>query len=276
MFRLDDLIDATREPNPYEPGAELWNDPHISKMMLAAHLAPDTDAASYRPEKIRAICEYLTRAMGLKRGDSMVDLGCGPGLYCSRLAQKGFLLTGIDRSENSLSYARSHDKETNYIRASYLDPFGKNQFEAAIMVFQDYGVPSPENRKILLSNLFHALKPEGTFAFDVPSMAAYESRVEAAAPKWYAADAGFWRPGKHFVLEKTIRYPGMPVLCNFVIVLDAEGIKAYHIHQTYFSPETIRRELEESGFSVEAIFSNLYGEEYTPASPVIGVICRKA
>ena len=75
----------------------------------------------YRPEKIRALCEYLVPTMKLKQGDSIVDHGCGPGLYCSQLAQKGLRLTGIDRSKNSIAYAKDHDKDTNYILSSYLN-----------------------------------------------------------------------------------------------------------------------------------------------------------
>lgn len=276
MLTLDDLINADRCPAPYKPGEELWNDPHISKMMLEAHLSPDTDAASYKPEKIHAICEYLVRTMDLRNGDSIVDLGCGPGLYCSLLVQNGFRLTGIDRSENSIRYARNHDKNTNYILASYLDSFGVNQFNAALMISQDYGVLSPESRKILLGNIRNALKLNGYFAFDVSSMAAFQNRIDGAASKWYASGSGFWRPHKHFVLEKTIIYPDIPTLCDFVTVFDSCGVKAYHIYQSFFSPESIRSELKENGFQVEAVSSNLYGEKYSVASLEIGVICRKA
>ncbi|MCO1603782.1 class I SAM-dependent methyltransferase [Desulfosporosinus nitroreducens] len=277
MLTLDDLINADRCPAPYEPGEELWNDPHISKMMLEAHLSTDTDAASYMPEKIQEICEFLARTMVLKSGDSIVDLGCGPGLYCSRLVQKGFYLTGIDRSESSICYARNqnHDKHANYILASYLNPFGSNQFDAALMISQDYGVLSPENRKILLSNIRNALKPNGYFAFDVSSMTAFQNRTNGTASKWYASGAGFWRPHKHFVLEKTIIYPDMPTLCDSVVVCDS-GVKAYHIYQSFFSPESIRSELEENGFQVEAVLSNLRGEKFNEASPALGVICKKA
>ncbi|TEB15233.1 hypothetical protein Psfp_02270 [Pelotomaculum sp. FP] len=277
MLTLDDLINADRCPAPYEPGAELWNDPHISKMMLEAHLSPDTDAASYKPEKIQAICEYLARTMGLKNGDSLVDLGCGPGLYCSQLVQKGFHLTGIDRSENSICYARNHNhnKLVNYILASYLNPFGANQFAAALMISQDYGVLSPENRKKLLGNIRNALKPGGYFAFDVSSMAAFQNRINNPISKWYASASGFWRPHKHFILEKTIIYPDIPTICDFVVVFDS-GVKAYHIYQSFYSPESISLELEENGFRVEAVLANLYGEKYSAASLEIGVICRKA
>lgn len=275
MFTFDDIINATTFPEPYEPGGELWNDPHISKMMLEAHLSQDTDAASYRPEKIAAICAYLIGAMRLKNGKSIADLGCGPGLYCSRLAQQGFHMTGIDRSENSIRYAKNQDRESNYVLASYLDPFGINQFEAALMVSQDYGVLSPQNRKVLLGNVRNALKPNGWFAFDVCSISAFENRKDTADLKWYASDSGFWRPHKHFVLKKTIFYPHIFALCDFVTVLDSLGIEAYHIYQSFFSPDSIRAELEENGFGVDAILSNLYGEPYSPASLEIGVICRK-
>lgn len=276
MFRFDDLINADKCPRPYEPGAELWNDPHISKMMLEAHLSLDTDAASYRPEKIRAICEYLVQTMKLKKNDSIVDLGCGPGLYCSRLVEKGYCLTGIDRSENSIHYAQDHDKNTNYILSSYLNPFGENQFEAALMISQDYGVLSPENRRILLGNVSNALKPNGYFVFDVCSMAAFQNRRNTSTSKWYASDSGFWRPHKHFVLEKTIFYTEINALCDFVTVFDSDSVKEYHIYQTFFSPDTIRLELEENGFHVEALMSNLSSEKYSPASLEIGVVCTKA
>lgn len=276
MFTVDDLIHAVRSPEPYEPGAELWNDPHISQMMLKAHLSQDSDAASYRQEKIQAILEYLIQATGLKEGCSIADLGCGPGLYCSRLAQKGFVMSGIDRSENSIRHAKEHDRATNYSCASYLDPFGADRFDAALMVSQDYGVLSPQNRKLLLGNICKALKPNGWFAFDVCSMAAFQNRSDTAASNWYASDSGFFRPHRHVVLEKTILYPDIPALCDLITVVDSGGMEAYRIYQTFFSPDSIRAELEENGFRVEEIRSNLYGEEYSAASLETGVLCRKA
>ncbi len=276
MDTFDALMNAARCPEPYEPGEELWNDPHISKGMLQAHLSPDTDAASYQPEKIRAICAYLTREMGLKKGERAVDLGCGPGLYCSLLAREGLRMVGIDRSENSIRYAKEHDKDTAYFVADYLEPFGMDQFDAALMVSQDYGVLCPDNRKKLLGNIRKALRPAGRFAFDVCSRAAFQKRRKEADVKWYAADAGFWRPHKHFVLEKTIFYPDISALCDLVVVADPLGIKAYRIYQTFFTPESICAELEENGFHTEAVLSNLYGEQYEADSQMIGIICRKA
>jgi SAM-dependent methyltransferase len=274
---VQELMEATRKPEPFEPGEELWNDPHISRHMLEAHLAPDTDAASYRPETIEAILQYLPEAMRLKREAAIIDLGCGPGLYCERLAAMGYHMTGIDRSERSTLYAREHASGGNprYMLASYLEPFGENQFDAAIMVSQDYGVPCPENRRILLKNIRRALRSGGAFAFDVPSMAEYDSRIKHSSARWYASESGFWRPHPHFVLEDTLIYPDECVLCSRYVVMDDGGVKTYRVWQTYFSPESIRRELEKNGFRVEAVLSSLCGDSYQDASPVLGVICRK-
>ena len=249
MFCLNDLVEADRCPVPYEPGEELWNDRHISKRMLEAHFSSETDAASYRSQKIRAICDYLPQRMQLKKGAPIIDLGCGPGLYSELLAQRGFDMTGIDRSENSIQYAGEHHKDgkASYIPGSYLSPFGKGKFEAALMISEDYGVLSPENRKLLLRNIYTALKPNGYFAFDVSSLAALKTRMVNYAPKWYASGPGFWRPHKHFVLEKAFFYPDIPALCDLFSVFDAE-IKTYRIWQSFFSPDSIRMELESSGF----------------------------
>lgn len=275
MFSLDDLFRTDRRPEPYEPGAELWDDPHISGMMLQAHLSPDTDAASYKPETRQAICAYLMRAMGLKSGDSVVDLGCGPGLYCAALAAQDIVATGIDRSENSIRYAKSNDPKSDYIRASYLLPFGKAKFDAAFMISQDYGVLGPDHRKTLLGNIREALKPNGMFAFDVPSASAYRDRMNTAAPAWYSCESGFWRPGRYFVLKKTIFYPEISALCDYAAVFDADGVKVYHIYQTFFTPDSIRAELHESGFETMAVLSSLDGEPYRDDSPVIGILCKK-
>jgi len=273
---IDDLTEAARKPEPYEPGAELWNDPHISKGMLSAHLAPDTDAASYRPERIDAICENIIRIAGLKEGDSVVDLGCGPGLYCARFAAKGLRMTGIDRSERSIEYARAqHTPGVDYMLGSYLDSFGKGLYDAALLIWQDYGVLSPKDRLKLLKNVHRALKRGGCLLMDVASVAAFRQRLENADARWYAANEGFWRPHRHSVMEDVIPYPEIPAICERYVVEDLSGVSVYRIWQTYFTPDSLRSELAKCDFWAEMVMAGLDGGEYIETSPEIGVLCRR-
>ncbi len=277
MLTIANKIRELDRPAPFAAGAELWNDPHISKEMLKAHLSPDTDAASYKPAAIAAICRHLPDAMGLEKGASFVDLGCGPGLYAKELGMQGFAVTGIDRSEGSICYARELNAGLQgiFVNASYLQPFGEGRFDAAIMVSRDYGVLSPEDRRRFLKNVHTALKPGGYFALDMESLHAFSQLQKSACPYWEAAESGFWRPHPYMALSKTYFYPEMQVSCDLHVVMDEE-FTVYRIWQTYFSPQSIARELNEQGFEVRAVWGSLMGGRLAEDSAALGVLCRKA
>ena len=277
MLSVTGLLKELECPMPFAPGAELWNDPHISRQMLKAHLSPDTDAASYKPDTIASICRHLPQAMGLKEGAAIVDLGCGPGLYAKELTGRGFSVTGIDRSENSIRHARELNagRRAVFVNASYLEPFGEHCFDAATMISKDFGVLPPECRRTLLGNIRTALRPGGYFALDVHSLYDYAQRQKNDAPCWEASSSGFWRPHPYVTLSKTFFYSELSVLCTLHAVMDEE-IAVYRIWQTYYTPESITEELRQNGFAVRAVWGNLKGEALTESSPVIGVLCQKA
>lgn len=52
--------------------------------MLDVHLNPNIEAASRKPEMIDRSVKWMIETLGLKAGDIVLDLGCGPGLYASR------------------------------------------------------------------------------------------------------------------------------------------------------------------------------------------------
>jgi SAM-dependent methyltransferase len=244
--------------------------------MLRAHLDPKTDAASYRPEKIEAICSFLAREFALVSGSRVVDLGCGPGLYAANLARRGIHVTGVDQSENSIAYARQYASQNSldieYVIADYRSELVAEPCDAAIMVSQDYGVLSKPDRHKLLKNVCRLVRAGGFFALDIPSMVAWDELQEGT--RWYTADSGFWRPHPHVVLERQLKYPEIAASCRLVVVCDEE-VTAYRINQTYFSPESIAQELNEAGLAVHAIYSDLMGNELDGASRVLGLVCRR-
>ncbi|NLG24318.1 MAG: methyltransferase domain-containing protein [Clostridiales bacterium] len=270
-----ELLPGLARPAPYQPGAELWRDRYIAGQMLLAHLAPDTDAASYRPQTIAAICGALPGRMGLSPGDQIVDLGCGPGLYCRRLAELGYEMTGIDWSEGSIRHARAlcAGQRASFRAADYRTPFGQAQFDGALMILEDYGVLSPADRRLLLQNVAAALKPGGAFALDAAGRAALDARREHAA--WSANGPGFWRPHPHLLLTQTYLYPEASASCDLYAVLD-EGAAVYRNWQTYFTPDSLAAELREGGFEVVEWLSSLAGAPWCEKSPTLAAICRRA
>ena len=125
--------------------------------MLEAHLNPDIDAASRRPETIDRSMTWLIETLGLKAGDSILDLGCGPGLYASRFAQAGLQVTGVDYSRRFIQcatkYAAENNLEINYRYQNYLELDDEKQYDAAFLTFGDFCPLKPEQHIRLLQNI---------------------------------------------------------------------------------------------------------------------------
>jgi SAM-dependent methyltransferase len=75
--------------------------------MLREYLDQGHGAAS-RTDKERAIqLDWLWDKLGLRAGDQVLDVTCGPGLYAVELAQRGCVVTGVDFSPASIDHARN-------------------------------------------------------------------------------------------------------------------------------------------------------------------------
>jgi len=268
-----------QRPALFAPGEALfWDDPHISEQMLTAHLDPRSDAASRRPQIIDREVTWLIVRLQVGEDTSVLDMGCGPGLYTSRLAQHGFHVMGVDYSERSLAhaqdYAREHDLSIDYILQDYLALDFEARFDAVLLINGDFCVLSPEKRSQLLGKIHRALKPGGRFALDVFTR---RHRERYRAPnQWYVAEKGFWRRGRHLVFEEGFDYPSSDVLLNQYIIIEADGTTT--VYRNWFqnyTPLSITAELLENGFSVEYIGGNLRGGALTDTSEWIGVVATK-
>ncbi len=86
---------------------------------------------------------------------------------------------------------------------------------------------------------------------------------EGLKNRWYVSEGGFWRPGKHLVLEEGFDYPENDTWLNQYIVTDEDGtVKTYRLWLHDYSLETISLVLEQSGFEVEQVWNSLSGEPY--------------
>jgi len=276
---ISQLIELQQKPAPFTPGEPLfWNDPHISSQLLGVHLDPDIEAASRRPETIDRSVQWLIQTLGLRTGASLLDLGCGPGLYASRFARAGFKVTGVDYSRRSIEYATKYAAENGlqitYRYQNYLELDDENQYDAAFLIYGDFCPLSFEQRSKLLQNIHRALKPGGRFVLDVSTRE--HRRKHGNRNAWYAAESGFWKPSPHLVLEEGFDYPEQSIWLDQYTVIEGDGkISIYRNWFQDYTPETISKELEQGSFPVESLWGDLTGQHYTPDSEWIGVVTRK-
>jgi len=89
---FDNLKKYATKPVLYAPSTSaFWDDEHISKGMLQAHLNPNWEAASRKHDFIDKSVNWIAGVAPPTEFKFLLDLGCGPGLYSERFSSAGFL-----------------------------------------------------------------------------------------------------------------------------------------------------------------------------------------
>jgi SAM-dependent methyltransferase len=276
---LSRLGELQKKPAAFARGeAIFWDDPHISTCMLAAHLDPETDAASRRPETIDRSTTWLIEKLQLSAGSTLLDLGCGPGLYASRFAKAGLKVTGIDYSRRSIAFASACAKENNldiaYRYQDYLTLDDAGRYDTALLIYGDFCPLDPLQRATLLANVRRALRPGGRFVLDVSTRVCRQKHHIQHG--WRALESGFWNANPHLLLEDGFDYPEESIWLDQAIVLTEDGrVVVYRNWFQDYTVETITTELEDNGFAVDGHWGDFCGLAYTPESEWIALITHK-
>lgn len=271
-MRMDPLLTALQKPTLWEKMERpFWDDEHISKGMLDAHLNPEWDAASRRPETIQITVKWL--AQTLPSGCSILDLGCGPGLYTVRLAELGYQVTGLDFSRRSIAYAQEHDAKTKYFYQDYLNMEYHDAFDAITLIYCDYAALVPEDRKRLLQKVRKALKPGGVFIFDVFTQANNPAPKESTS--WYVEkEGGFWSEKPHLCAEGRYVYENGSVTAALSVVITEQDVARYIIWDTAYTKGSLLRELDAAGFDAKGLYGDTCGMPYTEEAKLLCAVTQ--
>lgn len=252
-----ELADIHQRPEPFSvyTADVLWTEPHLSQQMLHYHLNQDTDLASRPLPAIDAVVDWIDVKFNLN-GKRVCDLGCGPGLYAHRFAERGARVLGLDFSANSIAHGQKVARETNssveYRLANYLnDPLPTGQ-DLVTMIYCDLCVLSPRQREVVYQKVRHALSPGGSFLFDVMSMKAYEASEETSA-FGRRFMGGFWADGDYFAFQNTFKYDAEKVSLDKYTVVEEHRIWQVFNWMQYFDSSDIIAELAQNGFDAVEI-----------------------
>ena len=277
MFKEIKEINSRPAPFQFYTADELWADEYTSKQMLEYHLNEEIDVSSRNKNFIENSVEWIASHFGVDKSTEIVDFGCGPGLYTTRLAERGAIVTGIDFSENSLNYARQVAVEKglkiDYVLTNYLDFETTNRFDLISMIMCDFCALSPEQRKTLLLKFHSLLKPDGSVLLDVYSLNSFNERDESATYELNQLN-GFWSPDDYYCFVNTFKYEKEKVILDKYTIIEESRKRVVYNWLQYFSKDSITKEFEENGFKVE-LYSDVAGKPFTSESPEIAVVAKK-
>jgi len=255
----------------------LWNDEHISKGMLEAHLNPNWHAATRKHKFLDKSVKWISKIAPPSQYKRLLDLGCGPGLYAERFSGAGYSVTGIDFSKRSIEYAKEQSARNKssikYLYQNYLDIDYTEQFDVITLIYCDYAPLSVTDRLTLLKKVYQALKPNGKFIFDVftPKMRQKESR------SWqYYENGGFFSAKPHLLLEAVYQYDDddKTELRQHIVATDGD-VNCYIVRNHFFTKELLMSEIQPIGFNMFEFYGDVAGKEYSDTGETIcGVITK--
>jgi len=280
-LKLLDIIRRQSVPRPWAEGEKIpWNDPEFSRRMLNEHLSQQHDAASRRFEIIDSHVKWIHDQVLKGNPTRILDLGCGPGLYTSRLAKLGHRCVGIDFSPASITYAREQAEEAGlectYIEqdirtADYGDGYG-----LMMSIFGEFNVFRPAEARGILERAHAALVPGGFLLLEPHTFEAV-LKIGEQPCSWHSMEKGLFSDEPHLYLQESFWDTEEHVAIDRYYIIDAvTGDVTRHSASTQaYTDEEYRLLLAECGFGNIAFYPSLDGSTSSSGGDLMGVLSQK-
>jgi SAM-dependent methyltransferase len=261
-----DFTDREQPPKPWAEGEKIpWNEPAFSERMLLEHLSQEHDAASRRAEKIGRHVEWIHDHLLNRTPSSVLDLGCGPGLYATRLARMGHDVTGIDFSPASIRYAREAAKSDGltcrFVLGDIRDADYAENHDLAMLIFGEFNVFRPGDASRILARAGSALTTGGQLLLEVYLEEAVR-RIGSASETRQDLESGLFSDRPHEYVTQNFWDEATRTATLRFIVTDAETGAADRHAQTMqaYTEAEYREILRQSGFGSVDVIPSLTGE----------------
>lgn len=248
-------------PHPWDSGGNLpWNDPDFSARMLREHLDDSHGTASRTTAERQQQIDWLWSKMRLRRGATLLDVTCGPGLYAVEFARRGCHVIGIDFGPAAIDYARRQAAENDV--AGYctfveqdvreIDYAGSN-FDAALFIYGQLAVFKREEAQMLLNRVAQSLKPGGQLCVELLN----QDRVDKGNSNWwFTDDCGLWGETPFLHLGERFWYEEEKLSLERFQTIDLQTGELVEIQlcdQTYAVAEMVQM-MQQAGFKAVAMY----------------------
>ena len=281
---LEKLLEAVARasaPVPWEEGDNIpWHDPEFSRRMLREHLSQEHDAASRRSPTIDRHVAWVHGELLGEAPTRILDLGCGPGLYASRLAALGHECVGVDYSPASIEHARRLAREgglrCTYILSDIREADLGSGYGLATLIYGEFNIFRPADAARILDRVKSSLDDGGLLVLEPHTYAAVRE-IGRSPVSWYSADAGVFSDEPHIcVREHSWDADARAATRRFYVADVASGrISRYAQSLQAYTRQEYRDLLKEHGFRAVKFHPSLTGG-VDPDEPAVMVIVARA
>ena len=262
-MKLLDLVQRTSPPLPWTEGEKIpWNEPGFSARMLQEHLTQNHDAASRRTPIIDQHVRWIHEQVLQERPASILDLGCGPGLYVSRLAALGHACTGIDFGPASIAYAQSQNQHSDYILADVREADYGHERDLIMLIFGEFNTFSTSDARQILLKAQAALKPGGQLILEPHTFSAVQT-IGQTPTSWHARERGLFSEQPHIVLKENFWNEEQSVAIERYFIIEAASavVTRHVINIQAYTEADYRTLLQDCDFTDVTFYPSLAGND---------------
>jgi SAM-dependent methyltransferase len=229
----------------------------------------------FSAERFAAAKEEVDRIMVLTgcSGGSLLDLCCGPGRHSVEFSQRGFRVTGVDRTSYLLDRAREHaavaGASVEWVMEDMRNFVRPASFDLACSLFTSFGYFKDEEEDLrVLRNIHQSLKANGVLIIETLGK-------ERLARVWQGTISTELADGSLLFQRNQIRDDWTRVHYEWTLVKDGRS-KTFDFEHTVYSGRELKDRLLSSGFRDVKLFGDLQGSPYGLEPVRLIVVARKS
>ncbi len=280
-MNLLDIVHRKSIPAPWTEGEKIpWDDPDFSRRMLKEHFPQDHDGASRRFEVIDTHVKWIHGYVLKEKSSRILDLGCGPGLYTSRLAKFGHRCVGIDFSPASIAYALEQPEEarkdcTYFQRDIRTAEYGDG-YDLVMLIYGEFNAFRPEEASEILEKAYRALIPGGILLLE-PHPFKVVAKTGEQPSTWYSAERGLFSDDPHLNLQENYWdvERNVAIRRHYIINAETGDVVRHCEHLQAYTDDQYRSLMVDCGFNDVEFHGSLDGSENNEGSDFIVILSKK-
>jgi SAM-dependent methyltransferase len=219
--------------------------------------------------------EEIDGVLGLLQvapGARILDLCCGAGRHALELARRGYVVTGVDRTQAFLDEAalRAGDEglRISWVHADMRAYCQPGTFDGAINLFTSFGYfrDAADDRRVA-ANVLRSLKPGGVLVIDLMGK-------EILARRFQARDWSEEKDGTLLLQERSIS-DGWDWMENRWIIIKGDRRHDLHLSHRLYSAAELSALLRDVGFARAVAYGDLQDRPYDLEARRLVVVAQK-
>jgi ubiquinone/menaquinone biosynthesis C-methylase UbiE len=218
--------------------------------------------------------ETIVKLLGVRRGETLLDIACGYGRHALLLGEKhGLSVIGIDISPGLIQAAKKRAANTkNGVSFEVMharDIRWQDEFGHAIVVFNSFSLFSPQDAPLVLKAVNRALKPQGRLFMDLDNKP-FNCRYGTRDTKWYTLPDSLLLQDVFFHEDISVE-----VIRDIYFTAGTKHVEEFVCLKRIYLRQEIEELLSRNGFTISATYGDWDLSPLSNSSPKMLITARK-